>query len=61
MRRRLARRAGLVEARTRLKNEIHAVLIRRLIAAPDVSDLFGLAGRRWLAKLELPSLLRLGA
>ena len=33
MRRRLARRAGLVEARTRLKNEIHAVLIRRLITA----------------------------
>jgi len=54
MRRRLARRAGLVEARTRLKNEIHAVLIRRLIAQPDVSDLFGQAGRRWLAKLELP-------
>ena len=54
MRRRLARRAGLVEARTRLKNEIHAVLIRRLITSPDVSDLFGQAGRRWLAKLELP-------
>ena len=54
MRRRLARRAGLVEARTRLKNEIHAVLIRRLIASPDVSDLFGQAGRRWLRKLELP-------
>jgi hypothetical protein len=54
MRRRLARRSGLVEARTRLKNEIHAVLIRRLIPSPDVSDLFGQAGRRWLAKLELP-------
>ena len=54
MRRRLARRAGVVEARTRLKNEIHAVLIRRLIAPPEVSDLFGQAGRRWLAKLELP-------
>jgi hypothetical protein len=39
MRRRLARRSGLVEARTRLKNEIHAVLTRRLIAPPDVSDL----------------------
>jgi len=45
MRRRLARRSGLVEARTRLKNEIHAVLIRRLIAAPGVSDLFGHAAR----------------
>ena len=54
MRRRLARRSGLVEARTRLKNEIHAVLIRRLIASPEVSDLFGQAGRRWLKALELP-------
>jgi len=54
MRRRLARRAGLVEARTRLKNEIHAVLIRRLITPPKVSDLFGQAGRRWLLELELP-------
>jgi transposase len=54
MRRRLARRAQLVAARSRCKNEIHAVLIRRLIARPKVSDLFGLAGRRWLSKLELP-------
>jgi transposase len=29
-------------------------LARRLIAAPEVSDLFGLVGRRWLADLELP-------
>src|SRR6202521_6366616 len=54
MRRRLARRSGLVEARSRLKNEIHAVLIRRLVPRPQVSDLFGQAGRRWLKKLELP-------
>jgi transposase len=54
MRRRLARRAQLMGARSRCKNEIHAVLIRRLIARPEVSDLFGLAGRRWLGKLELP-------
>ena len=55
MRRRLARRSGLVRARTRAKNEIHAVLMRRLIARPQVSDLFGLAGRRWLSELELPT------
>jgi transposase len=55
MRRRLARRSVLVRARTRAKNEIHAVLMRRLIARPQVSDLFGLAGRRWLAGLELPA------
>jgi len=54
MRRRLARRAQLVTARSRSKNEIHAVLIRRLVVAPNVSDLFGVAGRRWLATLELP-------
>ena len=54
MRRRLARRAQLMAARSRCKNEIHAVLIRRLIARPQVSDLFGQAGRRWLGELELP-------
>jgi transposase len=48
MRRRLARRAQLMTARSRCKNEIHAVLIRRLITRPEVSDLFGQAGRRWL-------------
>jgi transposase len=54
MRRRLARRAQLVGARSRAKNEIHAVLIRRLITLPKVSDLFGQAGRAWLGELELP-------
>src|ERR1019366_1249710 len=54
MRRRLARRAQLMGARTRCKNEIHAVLIRRLIARPKVSDLFGQAGRGWLKTIELP-------
>ena len=54
MRRRLARRRQLVRARTAAKNEIHAVLVRRLIARPEVSDLFGLAGRAWLRELELP-------
>ncbi len=54
MRRRLSRRSQLVEARTRVKNEIHAILIRRLKGRPDVSDLFGKKGRAWLAELELP-------
>src|SRR4051794_30331333 len=54
MRRRLARRSQLVEARTRVKNEIHAILIRRLKGRPDVSDLFRKKGRAWLAELELP-------
>src|SRR5215213_3767791 len=54
MRRRLARRDQLVRARTRAKNEIHAVLIRRLAGRPPVSDVFGVRGRRWLSELELP-------
>ena len=54
MRRRLARREQLVRARSRAKNEIHAVLVRRLKGMPPVSDLFGIKGRRWLAGLELP-------
>ena len=54
LRRRLARRSQLVRARTRAKNECHAVLVRRLITKPAVSDLFGLAGRKWLREVELP-------
>jgi transposase len=46
MRRRLSRRAQLVRERTRAKNEIHAVIIRRLIGRPLVSDVFGIKGRR---------------
>jgi transposase len=54
MRRRLARRAQLVRARTRAKNEIHAVLMRCLKDRPPASDLFGVKGRRWLADQQLP-------
>lgn len=53
-RRRVARRAGLVRARTRVKNEVHAVLARCLLGRPPVSDLFGKQGRVWLAEQELP-------
>jgi transposase len=54
LRRRLARREQLVRARSRAKNEIHAVLMRCLIGKPPFSDLFGVAGRKWLRRLELP-------
>jgi transposase len=54
LRRRLARREQLVHSRTRAKNEIHAVLQRRLQGKPPCSDLFGVNGREWLAGLELP-------
>jgi transposase len=54
MRRRLARREQLVRSRSRAKNEIHAVLMRRLRGKPPASDLFGVKGRKWLRELELP-------
>ncbi len=54
MRRRLRRRAQLVVTKSRAKNEVHAALMRRLVPKPGFSDLFGVAGRRWLAELELP-------
>jgi len=53
LRRRLARREQLVRARSRAKNEIHAVLQRRLQGKPPCSDLLGVKGRQWLADLEL--------
>jgi transposase len=53
MRRRLARRSQLVRARSRAKNEIHAVLMRCLKDRPPASDLFGVKGRRWLAEQQL--------
>ena len=54
MRRRLARRDQLVSARSRVKNEIHAVLMRQLKGRAPASDLFGVKGRAWLRSLELP-------
>jgi transposase len=53
MRRRLSRRGQLVWARSRAKNEIHAVLMRQLVGRALFSDLFGVKGRKWLAALEL--------
>jgi transposase len=55
LRRRLSRREQLVHARSRSKNEIHAVLHRGLQGKPPCSDLFGVKGRTWLAGLELPA------
>ena len=54
LRRRLARREQLVRTRTRVKNEVHAVLMRRLKGKPPCSDLFGVKGREWLRQLSLP-------
>jgi transposase len=54
MRRRLSRRGQLVRARTRAMNQIHGVLMRRLLGRPPVSDLFGVEGWRWIASSALP-------
>ena len=51
----LGRRERLVRSRTRAKNAVHAALQRNLKGRPPMSDLFGVAGRRWLTELELPA------
>jgi len=50
-------RATLVRQRTRLKNQVHAVLHQQGLHSP-VTDLFGKRGRLWLAGLKLPSVAR---
>ncbi len=54
LRRRISRRAHLVKTRTKVKNQVHAVLIRNLKGRPPVSDLFGVRGLAWLAEQALP-------
>jgi transposase len=54
LRRRIAHRSSLVRQRTRLRNQIHAVLARNLIEAP-CTDVFGQGGRRWLDEVQLPA------
>jgi transposase len=54
LRRQLLRRAQLVRQRTRLKNQVHAILHRNLIPRCPAADLFGHKGRAWLAEQELP-------
>jgi transposase len=46
-------RATLVRQRTRLKNQVHAVLHQQGLRSP-VTDLFGKRGRQWLAQVQLP-------
>ena len=47
-------RATLVRQRTRLKNQVHAVLHQQGLRSP-VTDLFGKRGRLWLAGVKLPA------
>jgi transposase len=53
-RRQVARRAHIVRQRTRLKNQVQAVLQRNLIERCPAADLFGRKGRAWLAQQPLP-------
>jgi transposase len=46
-------RATLVRQRTRLKNQVHAVLHQQGLRSP-VTDLFGKRGRLWLREVKLP-------
>ena len=55
LRRQVTRRAHLVRQRTRIKNQVHAILARNLAPTPPVSDLFGTAGRHWLSIQPLPA------
>lgn len=47
-----SRRAVLTAERTRLKNRLHAICHQALLH-PPVADLFGVAGRAWLAAVPL--------
>jgi transposase len=54
LRRQVARRAHIVRQRTRLKNQVQAILHRNLIPRCPAADLFGHRGRDWLAQQALP-------
>jgi transposase len=55
LRRQFTRRSQLVRHRTRLKNEVHAILNANLIGRCPVTDLFTATGRKWLADQILAS------
>jgi transposase len=56
--RRLVRtRAGLVRMRSRVQSQLHA-LLADLGIIPELTTLFGPAGRQWLAELQLPATAR---
>src|ERR1700733_15231153 len=55
LRRQFTRRSQLVRHRTRLKNEVHAILNANLIGRCPVTDLFTSTGRKWLAEQVLAS------
>jgi transposase len=54
LRRQVNRRSQLVRQRTRLKNQVQAILHRNLIERCPFSDMFGVKGRCWLSDRCLP-------
>jgi transposase len=52
-RRQVRTRAGLVRMRSRVQSQLHALLADPGVI-PELTTLFGPAGRRWLAELQLP-------
>lgn len=54
LRRLVARRDQVVRHRTRVKNEVHAILQAYLVPRCPHADLFNTRGRDWLARQELP-------
>ena len=54
LRRLVARRYQVVRHRTRIKNEVHAILHAHLIPKCPHADLFNRRGREWLARQPLP-------
>jgi transposase len=54
LRRLVSRRSAIVRERTRLKNQVQAILHRNLLPRCPAADLFGKKGRAWLAEQALP-------
>jgi transposase len=55
LRRLVLRRTHLVKQRTRVKNQVHAILARNLVSTCPHADLFSGVGRLWLDRQELPT------
>jgi transposase len=55
LRRLVMRRTHLVKQRTRVKNQVHAIIARNLVPTCPHADLFSGVGQRWLGRQDLPA------
>jgi transposase len=55
LRRLVMRRTHLVKQRTRVKNQVHAIMARNLVPTCPHADLFSGVGQRWLDRQDLPA------